>query len=51
MSLTLDYLEKVDLKNLKGEKLEYCMAHIIAELLLIDKKINAIHEVFGFNIV
>jgi len=47
MSLTLDYLEKLDLKKLKGEKLEYCIAHIIAELILIDKKIKAIHEVFG----
>ena len=43
---SLKKLEKYDLKNLKGDKLESCIARIINTLLILDRKVDIIYEIF-----
>lgn len=45
MSKSIEWLEEYDLKNLKGETLEYCLAHIITVLIILEKKMDIIYSV------
>ena len=46
---SLEKLKKYDLKNLKGNKLESCIARIINTLLILNRKVDIIYEIFGGN--